>query len=201
MNFTPWKEAVTMPPAYITARLMAALPESVWAEANRRLRLVPELWKLAEDDQILEALCKLGGEEVRWRPGNIALAAYAAKNPECQAIGAEAWLFGDGRERIGAAYAQLTSANLTAAPLQPLDQALPAALALRLRMRATFDWTALATEAGAQPDRWRLPLQYLWGYLPSPDAIFVALMKGSSASEPQDFTSHLQDHLPALYTQ
>jgi tetratricopeptide (TPR) repeat protein len=169
-----------MPSAYITARLMASLPESIWAEANRRIRLVPELWKLAEDDQILDALCKLGGEEARWRPGNIALAAYTAKNPECQATGAEAWLFGDGRDRIGAAYAQLTNAILTA-PLQPLDQALPAALALRLRMRATFDWAALATEAGAQPERWRLPLQYLWGYLSSPDAIFGTLMKGSPA--------------------
>jgi tetratricopeptide (TPR) repeat protein len=170
-----------MPSANITARLMASLPESIWAEANRRIRLVPELWKLAEDDQILDALCKLGGEEARWRPGNIALAAYSAKNPACQATGAEAWFFGDGRERIGVAYAQLTNASLTT-PLQPLDQALPAALALRLRMRATFDWSALAVEAGAQPERWRLPLQFLWGFLTSPNAIFSALMKGSPAS-------------------
>src|SRR5512137_1505565 len=105
-----------MSSANITARLMAALPESIWAEANRRLRLVPELWKLAEDDQVLDALCKLGGDEPQWRPGNIALAAYGAKRPECQASGAEAWFFGDGRERIGAAYAQLTSATL-AVPL------------------------------------------------------------------------------------
>ena len=59
----------------ITSRLMSALPESVWAEANRRLRLVPELWKLAEDDQILQALCEIGGDEARWRPGSLALVA------------------------------------------------------------------------------------------------------------------------------
>ena len=113
-----------MSSANITARLMAALPESIWAEANRRLRLVPELWKLAEDEQVLEALCKLGGDENQWRPGNIALTAYAAKHPECQATGAEAWFFGDGRERIGTAYAQLTGAS-PALALHPLEQALP----------------------------------------------------------------------------
>ena len=170
-----------MSSANITARLMAALPESIWAEANRRLRLVPELWKLAEDEQVLEALCKLGGDENQWRPGNIALTAYAAKHPECQATGAEAWFFGDGRERIGTAYAQLTGAS-PALALHPLEQALPAALALRLRIRATFDWSALAGEASAHPDRWRLPLLYLWGYQASPDTFFVAMMKGGAAS-------------------
>ncbi len=167
-----------MPFATLTTRLMSALPESLWAEANRRLRLVPELWKLAEDEAVLKAFCALGGEEARWRIGNLGLAAYAAKHPECAALGTEAWLLGEGKDRLSAAYTQLTAAAAGAAPLQPLDQALPAALALRLRMRATFDWSALAREAGAQPERWRLPLQYLWGWVLPSEALFVALLKG-----------------------
>ena len=46
----------------ITPRLLKALPESIWAEATRRLRLVPELGNLARDNVILEAFCALGGD-------------------------------------------------------------------------------------------------------------------------------------------
>ncbi len=131
----------------ITSRLLKALPESAWAEATRRLRLVPELANLAQDGVILEALCALGGDLSNWRPGSLALAGYAAKHPECEG-NAETWLARAGHEHVNAAYAQLVDPT---APLRPLDDCLPAALALRLRGQATTDWPAIAAEACAAP--------------------------------------------------
>ena len=161
----------------ITARLLKALPESTWAEASRRLRLVPELGDLARDNVVLEAFCALGGDLSNWRPGALALAGYAAKHPECEG-NAEAWLAGAGRERVNTAYTQLVNPPVS---LHPLDDCLPAALALRLRGYATTDWPAIAADASAFPDRWRLPLQYLWGLLESPDDLFTALLEANPA--------------------
>jgi len=158
----------------LTARLLASLPESLWAEANRRLRLVPELWTLADDDEVLTAFCALGGDPLNWRPGPLALTAYAAKHPEC-AGNAEAWFLGEGREKMTLAYDRLLSSD---SPLDSLDEALPAALTLRLRAYTTQDWAALAEEA--TPERWRLPLQYLWGLLETPDDLLTALLKWSA---------------------
>src|SRR5512144_1700280 len=159
----------------IAARLIAGLPETLWPEALRRLRRVPELWTLAENDDILAAFIEqvssprsstgplqaTGGSAAQWRPGPMALAAYQVVHPECQGR-PEKWLAGAGRERVGAAYAALTTEPRA---LHPIDEAVPAALALRLRMVATADWPALATEACTHPEHWRLPLQYLWGLL------------------------------------
>jgi tetratricopeptide (TPR) repeat protein len=165
----------------ITSRLLSALPESVWAEANRRLRLVPELRDLARDDAILDAFCALGGDPSAWRPGALALAAYAARHPKCEG-NADAYLSGAGHERVNDAYARLTDPPILPssnppASLHPLDDCLPAALALRLRGRATANWTAIAADAVALPDRWRLPLQYLWGLIESPAELFTALLR------------------------
>ncbi|MGH2522393.1 MAG: tetratricopeptide repeat protein, partial [Anaerolineales bacterium] len=172
------------PPSTVTSRLMAALPEALWAEAGRRLRLVPELWALAEDPEVLEAFCALRDPH-GWRPGPLALSAYAAKHPEC-GEDAEAWLLGAGRERVGAAYLQLIQPHAHALrPAHPLDDSLPAALALRLRAHATHDWASLASDAVASddcaqpghPHRGRLPLQYLFGLLPDgPNQLFAALL-------------------------
>ncbi|MEP7358733.1 MAG: tetratricopeptide repeat protein, partial [Anaerolineales bacterium] len=63
-----------------------------------------------------------------------------------------------------------------------MDDALPAALALRLRMAATGDWAGLAAEAAAAPDRWRLPLQYLWGLWPGGHAAFFAALLSAGQS-------------------
>ena len=82
-----------------------------------------------------------------------------------------AWLLSAGRERLAAAYALLSEG---AEVLDPLEEALPAALALRLRMAATSDWAALVTDAARAPERWRLPLQYLWGLWPGDHAAFFA---------------------------
>src|SRR5688572_5765264 len=164
----------------VTARLIASLPESLWPEAVRRLRRVPALWALAENDEILQAFIEQAGAPrplsrrvppvdafdsagaaFAWRPGPLALAAYAVVHPECQGK-AEKWLMGAGREKVGAGYALLTGEPTA---LHAVDDAVPAALALRLRMVATADWGALAAEACAQGEAWRLPLQYLWGLL------------------------------------
>jgi tetratricopeptide (TPR) repeat protein len=165
------------PSKSITARLLASLPESIWAEANRRLRLVPELWTLAEDDAVLTAFCALGGDPLNWRPGPLALAAFAAKHPDC-AGNAEVWLLGEARERVTTAYDRLLYSDL---PLDPLAEALPAALALRPRLYATRDWAALAEDATHfKPERWRLPLQYLWSLLETQADLLTALLKSNA---------------------
>src|SRR3990170_612592 len=86
----------------ITSRRIAVLPESLWPEASRRLRLAPELWALAADPQILEAFCALGGDARKWTAGPLAMAAYAVRHPECKGS-AETWLPGEGRDRTNAA--------------------------------------------------------------------------------------------------
>ncbi len=178
----------------VTARLIASLPESLWPEAVRRLRRVPELWALAENPEIFQAFAEqaqaprplsrraplagafdTAGAAFAWRPGPLGLAAYAVVHPECQGK-AEKWLLGAGRETVGAAYALLTGERLSGdlAALHPVDDAVPAAMALRLRMVATSDWAALATEAGGQGESWRLPLQYLWGLMAEGHGEFFA---------------------------
>jgi tetratricopeptide (TPR) repeat protein len=184
--------------ATLTAQLITELPEALWPEGARRLRRAPWLQSLAENAEVRRAfvehgLAGLGPDPdaaksahrfgspdaaAAWRPGPLALAAYAVRHPEC-AGNAEAWLLGPGRDRLGAAYAFLTASE---APLHPLDDALPAALALRLRMAATADWRALATDAAANPERWRLPLQLLWGlWSGEHEGLFTALLQASPA--------------------
>ncbi|MCC7359055.1 MAG: tetratricopeptide repeat protein [Anaerolineales bacterium] len=184
-------------PASLTARLMAELPESLWPEGLRRLRRLPLLQDLAQNDEVRRAFVTqakryaapksskglggtaLGGEAAAWQPGPLALAAYAVRHPECQGD-AEAWLIGAGRDRLAAAYTMLTQ---TQNPLHPVDEAVPAALALRLRMAATDDWSGLAAEAGADTARWRLPLQLLWGlWSGDREAFFTALLRGTAPS-------------------
>lgn len=166
-------------PTSITSRLLVELPEALWAEANRRLRLVPELWALAEEEAVLAAWCALHHESL-WRPSSLALAAYPAQHPECQGK-AEAWLLLEGRDKITSAYLKLTAQIADNALLAPIDEAIPAALALRTRLNATQDFTALAREAAAQAERWRLTLQYLWGLLgESAEKLLAALLQTSA---------------------
>jgi len=172
---------------------MAELPEALWPEGVRRLRRLPMLQDLAQNDEVRQAFVAqakryvaprssakglgggaLGGEAAAWQPGPLALAAYGVRHPECGGD-AESWLVGAGREKLAAAYAGLTG---TGAALHPLDEAVPAALALRLRMAATGDWAALAAEATSDADRWRLPLQLLWGlWAGDREGLFAALLR------------------------
>src|SRR5579859_3387908 len=179
-------------PATPTAQLISELPDTLWTEGVRRLKRVPALWRLAENDETRRAFVEHArsprpprvsrakdatlarqdgaGRAPNWRPGPLALVAYAVRHPECQG-NAESWLLGAGREKLAAAYATISEDTEA---LDPLEEALPAALALRLRMTATSDWAALATDAVRAPDRWRLPLQYLWGLWPGSHAAFFA---------------------------
>jgi tetratricopeptide (TPR) repeat protein len=179
-------------PATPTAQLISELPDTLWTEGVRRLKRVPALWRLAENDETRRAFVEHArsprpprasrakdaalarqdgaGRAPNWRPGPLALVAYAVRHPECQG-NAESWLLGAGRETLAAAYATISEDTEA---LDPLEEALPAALALRLRMTATSDWAALATDAVRAPDRWRLPLQYLWGLWRGSHAAFFA---------------------------
>ncbi len=175
----------------LTARLLADLPDTLWPEGVRRLHRLPVLRELANNGEIRQAFVAhaiVQSKRMRpsngakglaplpespWQPGPLALAAYGVRHPECQGA-PEHWLLGAGRDRLAAAYAFLTASE---APLHPVDDAVPAALALRLRLSATSDWQALAAEAVQNPDRWRLPLQYLWGlWAGDPAGMFVALL-------------------------
>ena len=171
-------------PASPTAQLIADLPDGLWTEGVRRLKRVPAMWRMAENDEVRRAFVEhartarpprngrtkaagvgkqdSAGRANNWRPGPLALVAYAVRHPECEG-NAEAWLLGAGRERLATAYALISAGTET---LDSLEDALPAALALRLRMSATSDWTALAADAVKAPERWRLPLQYYGAYGP-----------------------------------
>lgn len=161
-----------------TPKLMAALPEALWPEATRRLRRAPELWALASDEAILPTLAALRTASARWRPGPLALAIYALRHLDGDPT-PELTLLGKHHERLAAAYARLLAPDQI---LDPIDDALPAALALRLRGQATTDWHAIAADAAAQPERWRLTLQYLAGLEGVPEAFWSALLEQAPAS-------------------
>lgn len=160
----------------LTSQLLSALPESSWGEASRRLTLLPELRRLAEDDpSLLDAFCALSRDARAWRPGRLALAIYQRRHPESRPD-AEAWLLNEGRERLSEAYARLVSSE---AALDPVDEALLAALALRVRGQVTIDWHATAADAHANPARWRLPIQYLAGLVEALPPLVSALLQHS----------------------
>jgi tetratricopeptide (TPR) repeat protein len=163
----------------LTRHLLDSLPESLWSEAVRRLRQAPELWALAEHDEAVRAaFCAVGQKPESWRPASLALAAYAARHPEA-GTEPERWLLLEGRERLSAAYARLVDEG---ADLDPLDDSLPAALALRVRGEVTTDWQTTAADAATYPARWRLPLQYLFGLLDNPRGLMLALLDHSPAT-------------------
>ena len=180
-------------PATATAHLINDLPDGMWTEGVRRLKRVPALARMAENDEVRKAFVEAArsgaraprsgkakaqaigkqdgtGRTTSWRPGPLALVAYGVRHPECQ-NSPEGWLLGAGRERLAAAYALISEGSEA---LDPLEEALPTALALRLRMAATSDWNALAVDAARAPERWRLPLQYLWGLWSGDHAAFFA---------------------------
>ena len=158
--------------------ILAALPEARWAEATRRLKLVPELWEVAHEPEVLQAWLAAADFEANWRPGRLAMIAFGARYPEVTSD-PESYLLGDGYDQTGAAYAALATPS---AALDPIRHALPAALALRLRASAASDWNGVAIEAGAQPERWRLPLQYVWGLIDQPTDLLEALLNASLES-------------------
>src|SRR5260221_3735608 len=116
-------------PASPTAHLLNDLPDGLWTEGVRRLKRVPALWRMAENDEVRRAFvahartaqpARAGraksaavgkqdsaGRVATWRPGALALVAYGVRHPECQG-NAEAWLLGAGRERLAAAYALIS---------------------------------------------------------------------------------------------
>jgi len=170
----------------LTPQLLNTLPEAVWPIAARRLWLMPSITALAEKEPaVLNAWLKTGHTPENWKPGRLALAAYAALHPE---VGedAEGWLMNDGRELLSAAYHELTDTAVRQQPTAPetvtVMNGLLAALALRVRGEVTTDWEAMAHEASAQPERWRWPLQILFGLLNDPQPLYTALLQTSPAA-------------------
>ena len=62
--------------------ILAALPEQRWAEATRRLKLVPELWEVAHEPDVLQAWLTSAASDFEgtWRPGRLAMIAFGAHN-------------------------------------------------------------------------------------------------------------------------
>ena len=93
--------------------ILAALPEQRWAEATRRLKLVPELWEAAHEPDVLRAWIDQAAEfDAVWRPGRLAMLAFGARYPEVQ-DDPEAYLLGDGYDQTGAAYSALATPSAT----------------------------------------------------------------------------------------
>lgn len=159
--------------------LITSLPEALWAEATRRLQHTPALWDLAErQPALITTFAAAGVQLTDWRPASLALAAYALRFPE-SAPEPEAWLLGAGRERLSEAYPRLVSSEVA---LDPVADALPAALALRVRGLVTLDWQTTAADAAGHPERWQLPLQYLVGLLEDPRPLLAELLAHSPAT-------------------
>lgn len=164
----------------ITETLLSTLPESLWSEAVRRLKLTPALWaQAATDEATLDAFCLTGasGNPNTWRPATLALAAYAEQHVHCEG-NAELWLLAEGQETVGTAYARLVAGEA----LHPINEALPAALAVRARGQATTEWDSTAQDAAKHPDHWRLTVQYTLGLLAEPHALVEALLTHSTAT-------------------
>lgn len=165
-----------------------SLPESVWAEVNRRLRVEPALWQLANTGNLLATFVKLGDDLTLWRPGQLGLIALAVLVPQ-SAPNPLTWLNEAGRERLALAYTKLTSPDRIGTKelremkeLPELVDATMAAVALNRQLEATGGFTAVAAEALAAPDRWGLPLVCLYSLLDDPAPLVTALLTPQTPS-------------------
>lgn len=174
-----------MPPFF------TSLPETVWAEVNRRLRLEPALWELTTFQNVIAAFLEAGSDLALWRPGQLGLAALAILEPLAAADPFQ-WLKAAGRERLARAYNALASPETPRAKdtknLPALVEATLAAVALHQRLTATHDLDSIVAEAAAAPERWALPLVCLYGLLDDPQALVVALLN-ETARHPERVTS------------
>ncbi|MEK7311002.1 MAG: hypothetical protein AAB382_03430, partial [Chloroflexota bacterium] len=152
-----------MPPFF------TSLPESLWPEVNRRLRLESALWELTAIKDVVAAFLDLGDDLVLWRPGQLGLAALGVFEPQ-SAADPFTWLKAAGRERLAKAYNALSTGVQLNAPTpgshQPKDgqardlpllkeaKELPelvnatlAAVALHQRFTATHDLESIVADA------------------------------------------------------
>ncbi|MEK7327389.1 MAG: hypothetical protein AAB217_19255 [Chloroflexota bacterium] len=136
----------------------ASLPETVWAEVNRRLRVEPALWQLANTGNLLATFVKLGDDLTLWRPGQLGLTALAVLVPQ-SAPNPLAWLDEAGRERLALAYTKLASPDRIGTKelremkeLPELVDATMAAVALNRQLEATGGFTGVAAPASAAPE-------------------------------------------------
>src|SRR3970282_2243830 len=87
----------------------ASLPESVWAEVNRRLRAEPAAWELVDNSEVVAAWVKRGPDLNQWRAGPLGLTALGVFVPEAAASPVP-WLNTAGRALLAQAYDQLSAA-------------------------------------------------------------------------------------------
>ncbi len=162
----------------------ASLPETVWAEVNRRLRVEPALWQLANTGNLLVTFTKLGDDLACWRPGHLGLLALRVLVPQ-SAPNPSTWLNEAGRERLAAAYNRLNSPEADdnkgtrELKVPELVEATIAAVALSQQLEATSDCGGVAASAALNPERWGLPLVCLYSLLDDPAPLLEALLKGS----------------------
>jgi tetratricopeptide (TPR) repeat protein len=197
-----------MPPFF------TSLPETVWAEVNRRLRVEPALWQLANTGNLLATFVKLGDDLTLWRPGQLGLLALAVFVPQ-SAPNPLTWLDEAGRERLALAYTKLTAPDKIGTKelreikeLPELVDATIAAVALSRQLDATGGFTGVAAEALAAPERWGLPLVCLYSLLDDPEPLVAALLGGGHGElvarlwianeSPTDLAGMAADVPPAL---
>ncbi|MBI3761068.1 MAG: tetratricopeptide repeat protein [Chloroflexi bacterium] len=156
----------------LISRLMAALPESLWAEVTRRLRACPELWLAAHEPETLDAFLELDADLDQWRPGPLGLAYVSARVPEAEGD-AEGWLIRsrEATQRLDAVIASLRDGDTDL----DLADATIAAVALRSRRFADGAWGGVVRDAVRGGRRWRLPLMCLYGLIDDPGGLLGAL--------------------------
>ena len=165
----------------------ASLPESVWAEVNRRLRAEPAAWELADNTEVVAAWVRRGSDLNQWRPGPLGLTALGVFVPEA-AANPVPWLNTAGRALLAQAYDQLSATSHPEPAPWPgaqwsLVRAAVAAVALRQRLHAdSSTLPRAAAEAAAAPDRWALPLLCLYGLMDDPAPLVAALLAASRES-------------------
>ncbi|MBI3241433.1 MAG: hypothetical protein HYZ49_03975, partial [Chloroflexi bacterium] len=156
-----------------------SLPENVWAEINRRLRVEPALWQLAQAGNLLATFVKLGDDLSAWRPGHLGLLALRVLAPQ-SSPNPLTWLNEAGRDRLAAAYARLSSPDdkkgTKELRLPELVEATIAAVALSQQLETTGDFDGLAASAALNPETWGLPLVCLYSLLDEPAPLMTALL-------------------------
>ena len=94
----------------ITELVTRELPESSWAEVNRRLRFEPTVWTACGEEEIITGLLQRPNSEQieQWNPIMMGLAILAITQPETTPD-PEAWLTDTeaGRSRLASAHERL----------------------------------------------------------------------------------------------
>ncbi|MBI5713389.1 MAG: tetratricopeptide repeat protein, partial [Chloroflexi bacterium] len=127
------------------------LPESIWSEVNRRIRVEPTLRDLLDqcEDDARASLATTCQTVEMWRPGIVGKVYLQVKGQERRNKGQQ---------------------------LPELAQATLAALNLKDRLQATHHFASLVLDAKNSLREWSIPLACLYAIIPNPPALIKAML-------------------------